>query len=439
MSIFSKINRIVTLRNGIRNRLVTFGIVNSSAKLEDCKTALEGIVDNTKKTSSYSYIQGAFHSGKVGSIFGKVGEGYCSANSVVSIPVPNLYPENIKKGVIIGGVVGTCKPFPVGSQYIEQIDPTMQYGFVYRHDNGTFTLLALGYANSDYYYDVYYSASGTDFVKKGRLSGDDTVKAFSLGSNGVIFAYYNQTSSKSVFRISKDYGATWIRTNNGSVVYDVNRTCLVGNTMYIMNDDYQFHSMDITGKLTYLKDKMVDEGHYMQLVNGENNIAPDSPLLCTSIGYGSSAKYKIYKTNSTFSYKTLLYTVTNVSSGYSDEQGRLRSIMRSGSTIVALFVGDYQSFIGYSKDNGSTWNKASLTLPGISDVYGDLYHPYLYIVNGVFYVVDMEEKNLYRSYSGSSWSLECALPVPSSQCGRVEISSDRYYCVQGTNLYIVSI
>ncbi|WP_313525503.1 hypothetical protein [Anaerotignum sp.] len=114
MSIFSKINRIVALRNGIRNRLVTFGLANASTKLEGCKTALEGMTDNTKKTTTSSPIMGTFSSGATEQIFGKTGEGYCSANSLIRIPVANLKPENIKNGVNIGGVVGNVLPLNKG-------------------------------------------------------------------------------------------------------------------------------------------------------------------------------------------------------------------------------------------------------------------------------------------------------------------------------------
>lgn len=112
MSIFSKINRIISLRNGIRNRLAALGLVSSSAKLEDCKTALERMTDNTKKTTTSNPIKGTFYSGATQKVFGKVGGGYCSASSLVEILVVNLKSENIKSGVSVGGVVGTNKDEP---------------------------------------------------------------------------------------------------------------------------------------------------------------------------------------------------------------------------------------------------------------------------------------------------------------------------------------
>lgn len=108
MSIFQKVNRIMSLRNGIRNRLVQFGVVQGGAKLADCKDALDEMTDNTKKTTTSTAMTGTFSSGTTGRIFANPHEGYCSNDSLVSVPVVNLAAMNIKQGVNVGGVVGTC-------------------------------------------------------------------------------------------------------------------------------------------------------------------------------------------------------------------------------------------------------------------------------------------------------------------------------------------
>lgn len=110
MSILTKINRIITLRNGIRSRLNTLGVVTTSAKLETCKTALDNISDNTRNTTPSNPIKGSFYSGTTNKIFAKVGEGYCSSNTLIEVSIKNLMPENIKSGINIGGVAGTFKP-----------------------------------------------------------------------------------------------------------------------------------------------------------------------------------------------------------------------------------------------------------------------------------------------------------------------------------------
>lgn len=107
MSIATSLSRIVTLRNTIREKLAAMGLVSAGAKLEDCKTAIVGITDNTKKTTTSNAVSGTYYSGTTGKIYGRPGAGYCAAGTVVSIPVTNLAAENIKKGVNVGGVVGT--------------------------------------------------------------------------------------------------------------------------------------------------------------------------------------------------------------------------------------------------------------------------------------------------------------------------------------------
>ncbi|WP_313524790.1 hypothetical protein [Anaerotignum sp.] len=106
--------------------MVTFGLANASTKLEGCKTALEGMTDNTKRTTTSNSIRGTFLSGATEQIFGKTGEGYCSTNSLIRIPVANLKPENIKSGVNVGGVVGNVipKPTEISGFYISTIYPS---------------------------------------------------------------------------------------------------------------------------------------------------------------------------------------------------------------------------------------------------------------------------------------------------------------------------
>ena len=52
MSISEQLKRIVAIRNGIRKRLIDFGLVQETANFQDCQNAIEGIRDNTKNTST---------------------------------------------------------------------------------------------------------------------------------------------------------------------------------------------------------------------------------------------------------------------------------------------------------------------------------------------------------------------------------------------------
>lgn len=115
MSIADGLNRVLDIRNGIRSKMVALGLSENSDNFEQVKTSVENIIDNTKKTSTATAIQGTFSSGQVGAIFAKGLKGYSSEASMVKIPVANLAPENIKEGVNIAGNIGTVKETPKNS------------------------------------------------------------------------------------------------------------------------------------------------------------------------------------------------------------------------------------------------------------------------------------------------------------------------------------
>lgn len=69
MSIQTEITRLQTLRNTLRTKLVALGLATSTADLEDCVTAVEGITDNgavskTLDTTTKSYtVPKGLHNG----------------------------------------------------------------------------------------------------------------------------------------------------------------------------------------------------------------------------------------------------------------------------------------------------------------------------------------------------------------------------------------
>lgn len=69
MSIQTEITRLQTLRNNLRTKLVALGLATSTADLEDCVTAVEGITDNgavskTLDTTTKSYtVPKGLHNG----------------------------------------------------------------------------------------------------------------------------------------------------------------------------------------------------------------------------------------------------------------------------------------------------------------------------------------------------------------------------------------
>lgn len=174
MSIFTKINRIITLRNGIRSRLNILGVVTTSAKFETCKTALDNISDNTKKTTPSNPVKGTFYSGTSQKVYGKVGEGYCSSGTLVEVPVTNLIAPFIKKGINIGGVVGS---------YTEGISFSKVFG-QYRIEG------------SGYYSDQNITlrsyplviTRGTNFILES--SGSSNLRIVGVGENIYAYIFY---------------------------------------------------------------------------------------------------------------------------------------------------------------------------------------------------------------------------------------------------------
>lgn len=100
MSIQSEITRIQSLKNTLRTKLVSIGLVQSSADLEDCVTAVDSIENRGAVNSEISTVDGDY----------TIAAGYHNGAGKVSIAAAEklkLIAGNIKSGVTILGVVGT--------------------------------------------------------------------------------------------------------------------------------------------------------------------------------------------------------------------------------------------------------------------------------------------------------------------------------------------
>lgn len=99
MSISTVISGITTARNTIRTKLVALGLVTSTAKLEDCATAVSNIANNGAVTGTISSKDGAY----------TVPAGYHNGSGSVGILATEkdkIVAANIKSGVSILGVTG---------------------------------------------------------------------------------------------------------------------------------------------------------------------------------------------------------------------------------------------------------------------------------------------------------------------------------------------
>ena len=90
MSIATELSRIQTDRNTIRSKLVSLGLASSTANLDDCATAIEGIANNGAVTATVQEgdtytIPAGYHNG-TGTVSGVTGGGNYSLQSKTITP-----------------------------------------------------------------------------------------------------------------------------------------------------------------------------------------------------------------------------------------------------------------------------------------------------------------------------------------------------------------
>lgn len=96
MSIATQLSRITTLRNNIRTKLINLGIIsNSSAKLQDCYDAINGITAKSAATITPTTTAQTISAGQ-----------YLSGAQTIAGD-SNLVAGNIAQGVSIFGVQGS--------------------------------------------------------------------------------------------------------------------------------------------------------------------------------------------------------------------------------------------------------------------------------------------------------------------------------------------
>ena len=116
MSIQTEITRLQGLRNTLRTKLVSFGLVQSSADLEDCVTAVDAMENRGAAVGTISTVDGDY----------TIQAGYHNGSGKVSIAAAErlkLIASNIKSGVTILGVVGSYIGEAVKAQ-VKSVTPT---------------------------------------------------------------------------------------------------------------------------------------------------------------------------------------------------------------------------------------------------------------------------------------------------------------------------
>lgn len=100
MSIQTEITRLQGLKSTLRTKLVALGLVQSSASLSDCVTAVDGVENRGAAEGTISTVDGEY----------TIQAGYHNGSGKVSIAAAEklkLIASNIKSGVTILGVVGS--------------------------------------------------------------------------------------------------------------------------------------------------------------------------------------------------------------------------------------------------------------------------------------------------------------------------------------------
>lgn len=182
MSIQSEITRIQSLKNTLRTKMVSIGLVQSSADLEDCVTAVDSIENRGAVNAEISTVDGDY----------TISAGYHNGAGKVSIAAAEklkLIAENIKSGVTILGVVGSYVGGAIKSQ-VKSVIPTKSVQTI-TPDDGYDALSSVEVAAiPDAYQDVTgVTASAADVLaNKVIVDATGAQKAGTMPNNGAVAA-----------------------------------------------------------------------------------------------------------------------------------------------------------------------------------------------------------------------------------------------------------
>ena len=182
MSIQTEITRIQGLKNTLRTKLVSIGLVQSSADLEDCVAAVDSIENRGAVGAEISTVDGDY----------TIAAGYHNGAGKVSIAAAEklkLIAENIKSGVTILGVVGSYVGGAVKAQ-MKSVIPTKSVQTI-TPDDGYDALSSVEVAAiPDAYQDVTGVTAGAADVLANKVIVDSTgaQKAGTMPNNGAVAA-----------------------------------------------------------------------------------------------------------------------------------------------------------------------------------------------------------------------------------------------------------
>lgn len=191
MSVSSEIERLQGLKNDLRTKLVALGLAVSTANLEDCVDAVEGVMNRgavsgtiSTKTGTYS-VPAGYHNGS-----GSVG--------IANVEKDKIIAANIKSGVTILGVQGSYSGAGVNLQ-AKTVTPTTSQQAI-SADAGYDALSSVTvYAIPSNYADI----TGVDTQGEDVLSGvkfinpNGALKTGTMTNNGAVAAAFDGLTNTS--------------------------------------------------------------------------------------------------------------------------------------------------------------------------------------------------------------------------------------------------
>ena len=302
------------------------------------KTAVVGkeLITGTMPEKSGQTVNGTFVSGTTGYITGKISqEGHYTTNSRLKIPVTNLAAGNIKKGVNIGGVVGTLEPVPSNlSLFSEYFSPADNNTSIVNFSNGSLAIP-----------NVYSGHKGVCLVNGitttiKSFMGESSVRQLLGGSTKAMIRSNNDAF------ITTDSGSTWKSPTGVSISSGMSGAFIRFNgTKFYVCIGLNYSTPH------YVSNTACTSFSVVSIPSNDYEIGSSTDGIWYAYSHSLGG---IYSSSDLINW-TKKYTLTSTVANFF-------SLYKQGSIICATFNGSSRSFNNYtsvtyiSYDNGLTFS-----------------------------------------------------------------------------------